>query len=74
MRGEECLYVGQSGKGLSRLYERHHVIKDLQPDDVILVWDVPNLEDWQRRALEGRLIDHLQPRFNRAGRFLEIEG
>lgn len=64
MRGDVCLYVGQSERGVARLYGRHHVIKDVQDDDVILVWEVPNLTDRERRNREQRLIDALRPTLN----------
>lgn len=66
MRGDACLYVGMSTRGLMRVFAiNHHVITGLEPTDTVFIW---HLEDAQSAArLEQALIDRLRPSLNRAG-------
>lgn len=73
MRGDTCLYVGESGRGLRRLSEiRHRPLHDLEAGDAVLVWDAP-ADILKRRQLEIDLIRTLKPKWNVVGNSGESE-
>jgi excinuclease UvrABC nuclease subunit len=64
MRGIQCLYVGQTIKGYSRLCT-HHILnkKDFIVDtDEILIWNCANEAD--SLQLEKELITYYEPLYN----------
>ena len=66
MRGDECLYIGQSRIGLRRIFLNHHAItlKSLLPDDRVLIWLAPK-DEAERCRLEQALIARMRPTLNR---------
>ena len=63
-RDGKWLYVGQSARGLARLWS-HHVLKydAILPTDEILLWHV---DHYERMRLEAELIFVNRPLYNRA--------
>lgn len=64
-RGDECLYIGQTGNGFQRLI-RHGIINSIEavlPTDEIRL--IPTFELADRMDLEETLIKRHQPRYNK---------
>jgi hypothetical protein len=72
-RGEQPLYVGMSRHGLGRPFnDMHRALHALTESDRLQVWPVASLA--AAMELEWRLIRHLMPAWNIAGRANAVAG
>lgn len=62
MRGEECLYIGMSGRLLGRIGGRHHQKRAMRECDKVLLFPCKSKE--AANALETILIGKMKPKYN----------
>jgi hypothetical protein len=71
-RDDECLYIGESGRGLNRIFS-HTVIDRIEPllphDEIRIIWCIAD----DVLHVESYLIDRYKPKYNKSPGYGDVK-